>query len=635
MKRIQVIPLLILLTFSNVLLGQDKEVELSRFEKKCFMLAYKGKEIECNAFMDKRIKKGKLSARDLSYAYDMKCVIYLRYNFWNTIAYKKDTKNSKYPFSKTKPISYSDTLIKYSKLLLENTDTSSLNYKEWLGYNYNEICKTLFEDMNGILLKAEKNKNYYTSNKNECDSYFDHLSFLKKVVKDYHPINQFAFDLKTFNYKHQLGLSNEEDEAKIYDQISNYLFNQFDLRHYEGTALYDRLRNDHRILFGYDAISSQLKFLIKELIDSKSDLGKRIMDICSIDIIEDFDHILFKFHENYDNMWTVNDGNQLRKIGLIDLRDSSIYKQPFHPIYVDIKIDFDVAKWDTIVIDEIAGDDEFGIELVKKVRLTGKGSTVLKVKLYGLLPEMNSTRPYSNGISIISNRGKKRIKIEADIIGQSPGLKTNPISDDHNDILVQKNYPYYFERVLGITCKEMYGTDKLKIYRYPLNDEPICEINVKDGYSSTKRIHPLEKTKDSVYHFNLLEETAEAYKVVYSTYYWDYEIGWIKKKDFDTTTYPVDSIVQMKTLTEFYKSCSYIVLRDPSEEVFFSHELGEKFKPRCKVFKYVSHSYKDGNIPIMVVAPCEKCINSPLEKWGKGNIRWNRNQYLLVEGVSE
>lgn len=623
----------------TICVAQNSFKDLTRFEKKINEMELQNEFKDCNAYIDKHLRKGKLTSSERNFAYYIKCRIYSQYNydFWGTNFDVLNKRASRipdiYPYSEVYPINQADTLIRYSRLFLNAADTSSLVYKYWFGFVYNDIYSVVEAGLDTLVEHAFYTDNYYADHKADCDQYFTRLTFLKQAVHDFHPVNQMGINLMEHRLKHSLGLMTENDEQRLVREVSDYMHDRFDLRELEGVVFWGDPYRGFTELSGFGDVGLQV--LLKELYTHKRQLARKILTHCPDDVTK-----MFASYNTLDTTWRIVKSDVLTNKRLIDLRDSALYDSYTFPIYTSFELEYNVPEGDTVVISKVHCDDPEGhdVHLSKRVSMTGSGTSMITVITYQRVPEIDEvTRLWLRDIQLISNRGVHKFGFKANVVGQNRVHITDSMKERYQKTFVQEDYPYYYEEVLQVNCDNNYGTDTLKIYQYPQNDIPIYRVVPNVQYEEPKQVHPLEVTTDSLYHFNLLEETRDAYKVVYSNYHWDFEIGWIKKADIDTSRVKLQDIIKTIDLTQFFTNCEYVTLRNPAQDIFapttfVASFADDKIVPDCKRFKYVKHWNKPGEVPTMLVQPCENCTDPKLLEWGSAQLQWADGMYMLVEG---
>lgn len=394
----------------------------TRFEKKVDEMSYEGDYRKCNNYVDKRVQKGKLSPSELSLVYYIKCRLYSEdiYNDWG---FRTDRGNSNidsmiYPYSDSYPINHADTLIRYSKLLLESTDTSSSIYKMWLGYVYNDMCRTINYGMDTTIENVLKSKQYYTSKIAECEAYLERIHFLKSTVDYFHPVNWLSLDLMEFRFKHSLGLTEKKDEEKIKLLVSDFMLNRLDWEGKRGTALWIPIRSKYRALYGYVNIETELHKLLNQLYASDLSLALQLLKECPVEITNRFAEV-----NNYDAAWSIDKSSSLSNTRLIDLRESADLDSSTFHIFTTIEIIYDIPKGDTVIINNVLVDSYWvTATLVEPIKITGKGSSSLTIKTSHPIPPDNrvyTIRFSSDDLQLVSNRGLRNLEFEVNIIGQT------------------------------------------------------------------------------------------------------------------------------------------------------------------------------------------------------------------------
>lgn len=393
----------------------------TRFEKKVERLSSDGNSKQCNLYMDKNVRKGKLTSNELSLVYYTKCRLYSNHNYdyWgfrNERGYHED--DYIYPYSDSFPINHADTLMRYSKLFLSITDTSFSLYEPWLVYVYNDLCKTINYGLDTLIEKAVKSKEYYENYRTECDAYFERIEFLRHAVKDYHPLNCFAIDLMEFRYKQSLGLANTLDKEYIKQQFADCMLQYRDWNYERGKVLWIRLRSNQYSLYGYDRIESEIQKLLNQLNNSDFDLAHHLLRECPIYLTNQFAE-----DNGYDTTWSIVKTGAISKNRLIDLRDSTDFQTNKFNIFTTIEIAHDIPNGDTIIIDGVHVNHHVrNAKLVHPIKISGKGSASLTIKTWH--PILDDDRVYtiwfsSNDLQVISNRGKRNVKFKVNVIGQT------------------------------------------------------------------------------------------------------------------------------------------------------------------------------------------------------------------------
>ena len=393
----------------------------SRFERKVDEMSYDGHYKRCNIYIDKQVQKGKLTPNELSLAYYTKCRLYSEdiYDDWGfrDERGKSDFESIIYPYSESYPINHADTLIRYSKLLFNLTDKSSKIYKSWLGYVYNDMCRTITYGLDTIIENARKDKHYYIRNRTECEAYLDRIQFLKNTVHDFHPINWFALDLTEFRYKHSLGRTRKADKEKIKQQVSQYMLNYSDWDKMRGTALSIPLRRTYDALHGFDNIESELDKLLNHLNVSDFHLAQQLLKECPVEITNRFAEA-----NHYDTTWSIVENESFSNTRLIDLRDSTDLESKTFSVFTMVEINYDIPNGDTIIINDVLVNTYWiKAELAEPIEITGKGSSSVTIKTIHHTPPHNriyTVQFSSDDIQLVSNRGLRNVEFELQLIGQ-------------------------------------------------------------------------------------------------------------------------------------------------------------------------------------------------------------------------
>lgn len=400
---------LIFLLASSLLISTSLHAYIeipTRFEQRCDGYIAKDNEVKCNSFIDKSLRKGKLSHEDSCAAYFYKCKLYLDYHNWNSRTHYYNRFKDTYPNPDDQWISIPDTLIKYSKLLLEHSGHGSAIYKRYLTHFYYYICAETMRSWDPITFVDSY---YYRRNPKYCHDHLNRISQLKELVTDFPSINQFGFELYETNLMCQFGLIKDRDLNSIYNDVEFHTENRAE--NYRIAEKSSAFMNDH--FYGFDIIQVQLANLIEYLFHVKSYQGRRLLDLIEPGRLDYyFNKSIFPL---YDSYWQIDSNSKSHDLGLLDYRDSTCYDATV-PIYVKLNIDFDIPTWDTVIIDRIKNSTNGNEQKITPVRLSGKGTTELPFTIEQYYWRQAKTLEYDLIVDLISNRGSKGISIQVCII---------------------------------------------------------------------------------------------------------------------------------------------------------------------------------------------------------------------------
>jgi hypothetical protein len=639
--------LLFVFLFSSVWDCIAQEGEWTKFEQKCYRLKYTSGEQKAIAYINKKIAKNQLDAKDLANAYFIKAYFYLSYENWGLYSkpfiYSNDTSN----FTRGSNFDWLEKALENTQLFVAVADTSQTFQKDWINKLYNPLCNAAVSSWFYRHAPTEKlSAHYYEMNEFECVQVLNRIRLLKEMIASFHPINQFGLQVAETVIKAQLHRLPESELQTIIAAVKDYLVQRSFLTNHEY-----RLSTNFVDTYGYYSIESHIKNLIEVLMDAKQPEGKQLLNSCGA-LLLNYSRDDFRVFQEYDQYWTLSsvryddqtlgridlrdsvDQGKGNSLGIIDLRDSAGYAVKNFPIYYDLSLNYDLPEWDTLSIFDVADDYNYAqTELTNQLILSGKGTAVLKLKFYEYVPEENKTGSFDRQITIQSNRGDKTFHLEAEVIGQA---KRTPHSTElmlyDGDNFSPNDYGYYTNGVIGIRAVEKYQTDTLKIYRYPQQSLPVCRIIASENYAASELIYPVEHQTDSVYHFQLLAEYADVYHIVYSNYGQAVKEGWLKKSDFDTSNIALSELVKPLDWDSYYKEGDYILLRNVEQDIFsMSANFSTHFQPTCNTFVYEALETKWG--AKMKLSPCQKCTDKPLIESGVGWIDWYRDGHMYVERI--
>lgn len=607
--------------------------ERTKFEYKCDAILFKKSPKACVEYIDKMLRKGKLSLADSLNAYFIKTELFNHYYqcTWTTQPHKLITDSI--ALSKIETFNYLDSAISSCDHFVKLSQPIHPNYKNWseelLGPILNEIVNPL---------EARIRDNPYQKSTSQK---INAIQQLKKWTTPYHSINQLGFDLYIANIQLEEQQLSENDVSMYVSRIEDFLLNSFE--HYDYASFHSTQNANY---VGYTHIMPEAISFCEKLCEQEHPQRWKLMNM-----IHQFRRNL-KGVGNYNTKWifqraSIADSNfaEIDRpnnhdkketlstfLGLIDLRDSSHLPYNNFTMVVDLDFSYDVPTWDTLFIHTIQERDQYSTcQLVNTLKLSGKGDTTLQILFYQFVPDNNTTRNISRNFTVYTNRGVKKITIEMDVIGPTNWQKPDFYAD--TVLLYSRSLDEYnleHTKILSIHSDSATNTKQINIYHYPYNTDPICVFTDSSIVSPNLLIDPFDINKDGKLMFRLIKEYPDYYHVLYgNNTLLGPSIGWIKKKEIDISTVSLDRIVSYLNWTDYFSSADYIVLRNPYDrKIKFTPERKEFFDP-CSKFELISFNEKGFS---MVLKPFKECSSAEFEEVESIYFPLNPyNEYLNVK----
>lgn len=616
-----------LLNGSQLLFGQM--IEYTKFESKYHEIAWKKGDQASINYIDRQIARGRLDQSELWQAYFIKARKYLDYPSWrDPLRYHENNNEVDHDPSKG-GLNWIDSSLHYAALLYTTADTEFLFEYQYINRLYNPLCNKIIsyqvvKDQDTLRLNARRAKIYT----------------LKRIFPGQEPINQLGLDIEKTRIDYLLGELDDLEYSDLLRRIMEFQINEYYLRYNEA-----KMYTDYATPFGYGNIQLALNALITTFFDHKDLRGPDLMNSLS-----DKRHNLERINTEYQAFWWLNsvsywDNSKKRlrqsttnnsfydnSVGIIDLRDSALFRRSCFSFDYEIGISFDIPTWDTLIIEKVKTDGYAPVELKEILYLSGNGDTSIQIRIFQGLPWANNTKDFNFRVEIISNRGTKQFELHGSVIGQSENTKESK-EDETFRFYNNKSdeYGWYKNGVIEIALAKEYGTDTIKIYRYPENTRAICTFFPGGFNAPLELLEPFETPSDSFVYFQLLMETESHFLVVYNNFNRSDGLGWIKKSDFDTTITTLNEIIRKMDYSTYFGSGSAVELRNPHERIRCANCEFYGDRTACSVFKFVKLDPRYSHE--MKVIPCGNCTNSKLLQSKSASLHWHSNFNVTVRRV--